>query len=207
MKVFLYKNRDVACTLEGKNHDFLHDCYGCFDGYIGYGNLKMARSTVPPVDEWRRNCALSDDYKTLTTILFYAGQYGIEVEDGVRQLSEEWKKRLDEYEERKREKIRKVIASDKWQYLKKYGCGRCENCKKLAGYDDTYICAATYEELPTEDIGTAGPKRAIGEHYSAFAPLFWYAPYPTNNCPYKAEEVDKTSAEYLLLEQECSIPF
>lgn len=81
----LIENGKVACTLEGKNGKFLHDCYLIFDGYIN-GKLRMREGNV------------ESEYKRLDALISHAERNGIEIAEEVRVRLKELKGQYEENE-------------------------------------------------------------------------------------------------------------
>ena len=197
MKLEMIKGK-VACSLENKDHDFLSDCTGCFNGFTGYGYLKMnyaARLT----EEW----SVRENYKTLKTILFYADLHGIEADDEVKAQLELWRERIEEWDRQARERSAKYVAMEKWRRLKERGCGRCKHCRST-GYEDDYVCDVSGEFLPIKNIGMAD-KEADATMQYCINVLYCMAPFPTDGCLYKTETLDVNDKDYLAWKDEDSV--
>ena len=96
----LIEQGNVVCTLENKNHDFLHDCHPRFSGYQG-DKLKMYESGT------------ESDYARLKTIVGYAEHYGVEV-------IEEVYKRLAELKEASEKIEQERIRTEKEKRREKF---------------------------------------------------------------------------------------
>lgn len=162
----LIEQGNVVCTLENKNHDFLHDCYPRFTSYQG-DKLKMHESGI------------ESDYARLKTIVGYAERHGVEVSEEVRERLSQLKQRAEEAEEKRYLEEERRKKQRHWEELKKNGCGRCEHCR-ATGFEDEYICEAANCELEVENRSVYDYKRQINY-------LFVLTPMPTKECPYNTE--------------------
>lgn len=158
----------VVCTLEEKNHAFLHDCYLIFDGFIGK-KLKMHESGE------------ISDYKRLKALISHAERHGVEVSEKVRKRLAELKETSKKIEQ-ERLKAEETSRREKfWKRLSTEGCGDCPYKKAIAWEEDGYVhkCRVTGEELRKENKPTYG---ADGIYY-----LFHWVTMPSEKCPYKVE--------------------
>ena len=110
MKLLLEQGK-VVCTLEEKNHAFLHDCYLIFDGFIGK-KLKMHESGE------------ISDYKRLKALISHAERHGVEVSEEVRKRLAELKETSEKIEQ---ERLKAEEASRRREVLEAVeyrGCRR-----------------------------------------------------------------------------------
>lgn len=163
----LIENGKVACTLEGKNGKFLHDCYLIFDGYIN-GKLRMREGNV------------ESEYKRLDALISHAERNGIEIAEEVRVRLKELKGQYEENELKRIEAEEQAKKEQEWKNLKENGCKGCKNCFRVYQGEDDYICEATKEELA---IGNRPTYDYINHVYR----LFNYVPFPTDKCPFNTE--------------------
>lgn len=164
----LFEQGRVVCTLENKNHNFLHDCYLLFDGFQN-DRLKMHESGA------------ESNYKRLKALISHAEHYGVEVTEGVYKRLAELKEASEKIEQ-ERIKTEKEKRREKfWEKLSTEGCGNCPYKKAIAWEDDGYVhkCRVTGEELRKENKPTYG---ADGIYY-----LFHLVTMPSEKCPYKVE--------------------
>lgn len=164
----LIEQGNVVCTLENKNHDFLHDCHPRFSGYQG-DKLKMYESGT------------ESDYARLKTIVGYAERHGVEVSEGVYKRLAELKEASEKIEQERIRTEKEKRREKFWEKLSTEGCGNCPYKKAIAWEDDGYVhkCRVTGEELRKENKPTYG---ADGIYY-----LFHWVTMPSGKCPYKVE--------------------
>lgn len=144
MKLLLEQGK-VVCTLEEKNHAFLHDCYLIFDGFIGK-KLKMHESGE------------ISDYKRLKALISHAERHGVEVSEEVRKRLAELKETSKKIEQ-ERLKAEEASRREKfWKRLSTEGCGDCPYKKAIEWEEDGYVhkCQVTGEELRKENKPTYG---------------------------------------------------
>lgn len=169
------KDGIVVCSLENKNHDFLYDCYGAFDGYYKYGYLKLAEPTGSGEDD-----RVLRYLEHLETVIGNAGRYGVEVTDEVTALWRTYQTNAEVIQQRYREQDAEYSRRVEWQKRKKNGC---EGCQNLCRWNDDFICWKTKDVLPTENK----PRNGF---------LFNYVAFPSDNCPHKADPIDECDESY-----------
>lgn len=182
-------DRYVVCTLDNPNRDFIKAVFGGID----YENLKVINAIKSDVtSEWE----IRTNYKFLNFMLAWANIYSIEVDTEVLELKTKWEKDIEEFDRIHGEINAKWFAMEKWQWLKKYGCWKCKNRRHSALYEDCFICEKLNKELPTYNIGLGGEKPEVGKFYGINA-VFCLAPFPSDDCPFKTDDLDKNNPEYI----------
>jgi hypothetical protein len=172
------KDGKVVCELINKNHDFLADCGSLFDGYYGFGYLKMIE-----VKTKDRDHDVLGFFKYLYYIVSAAQRYEVEVASEVYELLSDYQTAAEEIETRWKMQDEDYAKREKWQKLCKNGC---DGCHYLCMDGDDYRCYATKALLPEKNCPQTGYK------------IVWRA-FPSDECPYKAEQIeegDKLYEEY-----------
>lgn len=198
MKVTI-KDGKVICTKENpieKLREFLSDCWYCLEGHDSEGNLKMwERSDQEGTAEGR----LDDAISSLEGLIRNADQYGVAVDNEVRELLQSKRAEKDELLLREKKKDEEFVNKEKWRSLSTHGCGLCKNKKRQVFGDDVeWQCTAT---------GTICETKNEPYYDGCVWRLFHLVPYPNGQCPYKTEAIDETDEEYIKYKRRKALRF
>lgn len=123
-------------NLPENEHEFLHDCFGFWEGFTKEGKLRWyeLHTSNSETLEWR-----------MRHMLLYAKTYDVEVTDEVRALYAEIKERADE--ERRLKRQAEILESKrrKWEYRERTGCADCRLCERIG--DGWFRCQHSGDEL------------------------------------------------------------
>lgn len=175
-------NGTVVCSLENKNAEFLHACFGIFDGFLN-GKLKIAWEDSKAWAE--PDTAQLYNAKRLEELLRQSQIYGIVIDDAVKGFNTALQSVADSIIARRHAAVEEREQIKRWERLCANGCGEC----RYLIYDmDLPICKKTWTNLEEKNI-----QKYIG----GVLRLFNFEPFPSKECPFNINKNKEQKHECL----------
>lgn len=175
-------NGTVVCSLENKNAEFLHACFGIFDGFLN-GKLKIAWEDSKAWTE--PDTAQLYNAKRLAELLRQSQIYGIVIDDAVKGFNTALQSVADAIIARRRAAVEEREQIKRWERLCANGCGEC----RYLTYDlDLTICKKT---------GTILEEKNIQKYIGGVLRLFNFEPFPSKECPFNINKNKEQKHECL----------
>lgn len=174
MKIEIRDGR-IGAAMNEPNADFI---FVTDDEFTGHHDMPFRWADVSPVGTTYSDVhRLGADNARLYRIIAQAERRGIEVSDEVRVYAAQLKAcyeqaALERWQNSLRDRVHRT-----WANMQLFGCGNCEHLCSFG--EDGFYCSACKEELPVQNKP---------EHYNGTYYMYNWRPYPSGNCPKKAED-------------------